>query len=104
MNETWKCPLCSAVVWLPRDDKPAGITDMWEKCKLKQHSAGYECLAFRQPTRSRELLIEKLEGEVRRLESGSMKVVEAFNRERTADVSKARIGKLKAEISKLKAA
>ena len=101
---TWKCPLCSAVVRLPQDDGPAGITDMWDKCRLKKHSAGCECLAFRQPMRAREILIEKLEGEVRRLESGSMKVLEAFDREHTQDVSKARIGKLRDEIAKLKAA
>ena len=40
MSKTWMCPLCSAVVRLPQDDG-CGITDMWDKCRLKEHSAGY---------------------------------------------------------------
>jgi hypothetical protein len=46
--------------------------------------------------------IAELEKELRSLESGGMQRVSASGRERTKDVSQARIAELKAKIAKLK--
>ena len=54
---TWNCPLCGGV--FPKDDRAAVIKEYDGKCKLKEHSVGYECLAFRREVRARELLTEK---------------------------------------------
>jgi len=98
----WNCPLCGGVFY--REDRAAIVKEYEERCRLKEHSVGYECLALRQEDRARQLLVEKLEDEVRRLESGSVRVVEAGGGERMADVSRSRIGKLRAEIARIKAA
>jgi hypothetical protein len=100
--ETWTCPLCEGK--FPKNDRAAVIRAYNEKCRLQEHSVGYECLAFRQESKAKELLVEKLEDEVRRLESGSMRTVEASGDDRMADVSKSRIGKLKLEIARIKTA
>lgn len=52
----WKCPLCDAEV--DREEWSTWVKAHEEQCKLKEHSVGYECLAFRQEGRARELLGE----------------------------------------------
>jgi hypothetical protein len=47
--ETWTCPLCDGK--LPKDDRAKVIREYHEKCKLQEHSVGYECLAFRQESK-----------------------------------------------------
>ena len=54
---TWNCPLCGGV--FERENRAAVVREYEEKCKLKEHSVGYECLALRQEERARELLAEK---------------------------------------------
>ena len=59
-EESWKCPLCGAVVGLPCGGWPARLPEKYfSMCKLTDHSIGIECIAFRQETRARELLAEK---------------------------------------------
>jgi hypothetical protein len=57
MDKTWECPLCGNKVMLPQGGWPVSLpADYFNKCKPKEHSAGYECLAFRKEMKARELL------------------------------------------------
>lgn len=59
-REVWKCPLCAQEVVLVEGGHPRLSADYFTKCKLTEHLCGIECLAFRQPTRARELLAEQI--------------------------------------------
>lgn len=56
----WNCPLCEGVFY--REDRATIVKEYEEKCLLKEHSIGYECLALRQEERARELLAVKEAG------------------------------------------
>ena len=55
----WNCPLCEGVFY--RENREAIVREYEEKCVLKEHSVGYECLALRQEDRARELLTQKMQ-------------------------------------------
>ena len=44
---------------LIKDGNPRLPRGYFETCKLRDRMAGFECIAFRQETRARELLAEK---------------------------------------------
>jgi hypothetical protein len=56
--ETWTCPFCQQTVRVDgRGLHPSD--DFSERCLLPEHIVNDECVAFRNPRKARELMMER---------------------------------------------
>jgi hypothetical protein len=56
MRGIWECPICGVKIGLPNKGELAQVPlNYMAKCELQEHLWGLECIAFRQPTRAKEI-------------------------------------------------